>query len=161
MPHSGRILCRDVIPSALRSGGPRRAYRTRALRMRHEIIFRSRTGLCVSSYKRDGPLFEVLISWFPTHSRPCFNSSRPCVSCSHAAVPRYQFVISGGDRDPYRPPPAHQLIWLSQVTPVCRSQKLLTSQATTLVTRDSEPPYPTDAVSAFDGKVFVRDVTVT
>ena len=45
MPHSGRILCRDVIPSALRSGGPRRAYRTRALRMRHEIIFRSRTGL--------------------------------------------------------------------------------------------------------------------
>ena len=46
MPHSGRILCRDVIPSAVRSGGPRRAYRTRALRMRHEIIFRSRTGLC-------------------------------------------------------------------------------------------------------------------
>ena len=45
MPHSGRILCRDVIPSAVRSGGPRRAYRTRALRMRHEIIFRSRTGL--------------------------------------------------------------------------------------------------------------------
>ena len=47
------------------------------------------------------------------------------------------------------------------MTPVCRSQKLLTSQATTLVTRDSEPPYPTDAVSAFDGKGFVRDVTVT
>ena len=59
---------------------------------------------------------------------------------------------------PAAPPPAHQLIWLSQVTPVCRSQKLLTSQATTLVTRDSEPPYLTDAVSAFDGKVFVRDV---
>ena len=45
MPHSGRILCRDVIPSAVRSGGPRRAYRTRALRMRHGIIFRSRTDL--------------------------------------------------------------------------------------------------------------------
>ena len=45
MPHSGRILCRDVIPSAVRGGGPRRAYRTRALRMRHKIIFRSRTGL--------------------------------------------------------------------------------------------------------------------
>ena len=45
MPHSGRTLCRDVIPSAVRSGGPHRAYRTRALRMRHEIIFRSRTGL--------------------------------------------------------------------------------------------------------------------
>ena len=59
------------------------------------------------------------------------------------------------------PPPRSPAIWLSQVTPVCRSQKLLTSQATTLVTRDSEPPYPTDAVSAFDGKVFVRDVTVT
>ena len=119
--------------------------------------------ICVSSYKRDGPLFEVLISWFPTHSRPCFNSSRPCVSCSHAAVPRYQFVISGGDRDPYRPPPPRSPAYMtfSQVTPVCRSQKLLTSQATTLVTRDSEPPYPTDAVSAFDGKVFVRDVTVT
>ena len=41
MPHSGRILWRDVIPSA---GGPRRAYRTRGLRMRHGIIFRSRTG---------------------------------------------------------------------------------------------------------------------
>ena len=51
MPHSGRILCRDVIPSAVRSGGPRRAYRTRALRMRHGIIFRSRTGLL---------LFDVL-----------------------------------------------------------------------------------------------------
>ena len=61
--------------------------------------------ICVSSYKRDGPLFEVLISWFPTHSRPCFNSSRPCVSCFHAAVPRYQFVISRGDRDPYRRTP--------------------------------------------------------
>ena len=48
MPHSGRILCRDVIPSAVRSGGPRRAYRTRTLRMRHEIIFRSRTGLWLS-----------------------------------------------------------------------------------------------------------------
>ena len=45
MPHSGRILCRDVIPSAVRGGGPRRAYRTRGLRMRHGIIFRSRTGL--------------------------------------------------------------------------------------------------------------------
>ena len=45
MPHSGRILCHDVIPSAVRGGGPRRAYRTRGLRMRHGIIFRSRTGL--------------------------------------------------------------------------------------------------------------------
>ena len=45
MPHSGRILCRDVIPSPVRGGGPRRAYRTRGLRMRHGIIFRSRTGL--------------------------------------------------------------------------------------------------------------------
>ena len=45
MPHSGRILCRDVLPSAVRGGGPRRAYRTRGLRMRHGIIFRSRTGL--------------------------------------------------------------------------------------------------------------------
>ena len=45
MPHSGRILCRDVIPSAVRGGGPRRAYRTGGLRMRHGIIFRSRTGL--------------------------------------------------------------------------------------------------------------------
>ena len=38
---------RDVIPSAARSGGPRRAYRTRALCMRHGIIFRSRTVLSV------------------------------------------------------------------------------------------------------------------
>ena len=45
MPHSGRILCRDVIPSPVRGGGPRRAYRTRGLRMRHGIIFCSRTGL--------------------------------------------------------------------------------------------------------------------
>ena len=45
MPHSGRILWRDVIPSAVRGGGPRRAYRTRGLRMRHGIIFRSRTDL--------------------------------------------------------------------------------------------------------------------
>ena len=29
---------------------------------------------------------------------------------------------------PTVPPPAHQLIWLSQVTPVCRSQKLLTAR---------------------------------
>ena len=45
MPHSGRILCHDLIPSAVRTGEPRRAYRTRALRMNHGIIFRSRTGL--------------------------------------------------------------------------------------------------------------------
>ena len=56
MPHSGRILCRDVIPSAARSGGPRRAYRTRALRMRHGIIFRSRTGLrCLPVFEMGSP----------------------------------------------------------------------------------------------------------
>ena len=62
MPHSGRILCRDVIPSAVRSGGPRRAYRTRALRMRHEIIFRSRTGLLSpppgGRFDRTGPVTQ-------------------------------------------------------------------------------------------------------
>ena len=45
MPHSGRILCHYVIPSAVRGGGPRRAYQTRGLRMRHGVIFHSRTGL--------------------------------------------------------------------------------------------------------------------
>ena len=42
---SGRIFCRDVISSVVRNGGPRRAYRTRALRMRYVITFHRRTGL--------------------------------------------------------------------------------------------------------------------
>ena len=45
MPHSGRILCRDIIPSAVRGGRPHRACQTRVLRIRHGIIFRRWTIL--------------------------------------------------------------------------------------------------------------------